>query len=166
MELWLGLATSLPRLSTSADRGALLGLLVVAAWRSWPLARSLACSISNYFPEETFGLETAETYGHGYDDHCQGSGGHLGWRSRSLAWQFRKVRLQWEKIQPHKRRHLGPDLASRLTGRARGVTADLNHRLLAKKNGAKHLLRVLRDRLCQTAVPDAGARLEDLNHWG
>jgi hypothetical protein len=86
------------------------------------------------------------------------------WDGDPATWPdySRKVRLQWEKTQPHKRRHLGPDLASRLTGRAWGVTADLNHRLLAKKNGTKYLLRVLRDRLCRTAVPDAGARLEDL----
>eukprot|EP00435_Cladocopium_sp_Y103_P065930 s567_g28.t1 len=86
------------------------------------------------------------------------------WDGDPVTWPdySRKVRLQWEKTQPHKRRQLGPDLASRLTGRAWGVTADLDHRQLAKRNGTKYLLRVLRDRLCRTAVPDAGARLEDL----
>lgn len=74
----------------------------------------------------------------------------------------RKVRLQWEKTPRHKRYLLGPELASRLTARAWSVTPSLDHRELGKKNGTKYLLRFLRDRLCATAVPDAGARLEDL----
>ena len=74
----------------------------------------------------------------------------------------RKVRLQWEKTPSWKRRHLGPELASRLTGRAWAVTYELSHEKLSKKNGTKYLLRYLQDRLCRTPVPDAGARLEDL----
>ena len=63
---------------------------------------------------------------------------------------------------PHKRKRLGPDLASRLTGRAWSIIPALDHEKLAKKNGTKYLLKFLQQRLCRTAVPDAGARLEDL----
>ena len=88
----------------------------------------------------------------------------VSWDGDPSTWSdyTRKVRLQFEKTPAHKRKHLGPDLASRLTGRAWAVTPSLDHRLLSKKNGTKYLLRFLRDRLCRTAVPDAGARLEDL----
>ena len=88
----------------------------------------------------------------------------VSWDGEANTWPdyARKVRLQWEKTAPHKRRQLGPELASRLTGRAWAVTPALDHRLLNKKNGTKYLLGFLRDRLCRTAIPDAGARLEDL----
>lgn len=86
------------------------------------------------------------------------------WDGDPSSWAdyTRKVRLQWEKTPKHKRYLLGPELASRLTGRAWSVTPSLNHQELGKKNGTKYLLSFLRDRLCRTAVPDAGARLEDL----
>ena len=86
------------------------------------------------------------------------------WDGDPTSWAdyTRKVRLQWEKTPKHKRYLLGPELASRLTGRAWSVTPSLDHTELGKKNGTKYLLRFLRDRLCHTAVPDAGARLEDL----
>ena len=86
------------------------------------------------------------------------------WDGDPSSWAdyTRKVRLQWEKTPKHKRYLLGPELASRLTGRAWSVTPSLNHQELGKKNGTKYLPRFLRDRLCRTAVPDAGARLEDL----
>ena len=47
--------------------------------------------------------------------------------------------------------------ASRLTGRAWTVTAELDYSRLRK-----YFLEFLRSRLCQTAVPDAGARVEEL----
>ena len=88
----------------------------------------------------------------------------VSWDGEANTWPdyARKVRLQFEKTAAHKRRQLGPELASRLTGRAWAVTPSLDHKLLNKRNGAKYLLRFLRDRLCRTAIPDAGARLEDL----
>ena len=46
-----------------------------------------------------------------------------------------------------KRRHLGPELASRLTGRAWAVTYELSHKKLSKKNGTKYLLCYLQDQL-------------------
>ena len=86
------------------------------------------------------------------------------WDGEPSTWgdYARKVRFQWEKTPRHKRSLLGPDLASRLTGRAWAVTPSLDHSLLRKRNGAKYLLRYLQERLCRTAVPDAGSRLEDL----
>ena len=69
---------------------------------------------------------------------------------------------QWEMTPPHKGKRLGPDLASRLAGRAWCIIPALDHEKLAKKNGTKYLLRFLQRRLCRTAVPGAGARLEDL----
>ena len=86
------------------------------------------------------------------------------WDGEPSTWAdySRKVRLQWEKTEKWKRKLLGPELASRLSGRAWAVVPSLDHRLLQKKNGTKYLLRFLRDRLCRTAVPDAGAKLEEL----
>ena len=86
------------------------------------------------------------------------------WDGDPSSWAdySRKVRLQWEKTEKHKRKLLGPELASRLSGRAWAVVPSLDHKLLQKKNGTKYLLRFLRDRLCRTAVPDAGAKLEEL----
>lgn len=62
----------------------------------------------------------------------------------------------------HKRRLLGPELASKLTAKAWSVTPDLDHPKLSKKNGCKYLLKFLQERLRRAAVPDAEARLEDL----
>ena len=86
------------------------------------------------------------------------------WDGEPSTWgdYARKVRFQWEKTPRHKRSLLGSDLASRLTGRAWAVTPSLDHGRLGKRNGAKYLLRYLQERLCRTAVPDAGSRLEDL----
>ncbi|CAL1136371.1 unnamed protein product, partial [Cladocopium goreaui] len=86
------------------------------------------------------------------------------WDGEPSTWAdySRKVRLQWEKTEKWKRKLLGPELASRLSGRAWAVVPSLDHRLLQKKNGTKYLLQFLRDRLCRTAVPDAGAKLEEL----
>ena len=86
------------------------------------------------------------------------------WDGEPTTWSdyCRKVRLQYEKTPVSKRRLLGPELASRLTARAWTVTAELDHKQLSSKSGVKYLLEFLRSRLCQTAVPDAGARLEEL----
>ena len=86
------------------------------------------------------------------------------WNGEPTTWNdyARQVQLCWEKTQEHKRKLLGPALASKLTGRAWAVTPDLDHRRLGKKHGCKYLLNILQDRLCRTAIPDAGSRLEDL----
>ena len=86
------------------------------------------------------------------------------WNGEPTGWNdyARQVRLCWEKTAKHKRKLLGPELASKLTGRAWAVTPNLDHQKLGKRNGTKYLLKYLQDRLCRTAIPDAGARLEDL----
>ena len=86
------------------------------------------------------------------------------WNGEPAGWNdyARQVRLCWEKTPKHKRKLLGPELASKLTGRAWAVTPSLDHSKLGKRNGTKYLLKYLQERLCRTAVPDAGARLEDL----
>ena len=89
---------------------------------------------------------------------------YVTWDGDQTTWTdyTRKVRLQYEKTEVHKRKHLAPELASRLTGCAWTVTAELDYNKLSSKSGVKYLLEYLRSRLCQTAVPDAGARLEEL----
>ena len=89
---------------------------------------------------------------------------YVTWDGDQTTWTdyTRKVRLQYEKTEAHKCKHLAPELASRLTGRAWTVTAELDYNKLSSKSGVKYLLEYLRSRLCQTAVPDAGARLEEL----
>eukprot|EP00435_Cladocopium_sp_Y103_P048310 s2949_g14.t1 len=89
---------------------------------------------------------------------------YVSWDGDQTTWSdyTRKVRLQFEKTEVRKRKLLAPELASRLTGRAWTVTAELDYAKLSSKSGVKYLLEFLRSRLCQTAVPDAGARLEEL----
>ena len=85
----------------------------------------------------------------------------VSWDGEPSTWAdyCRKVRLQYEKTPRKKRSLLGPELASRLTHKAWTVTAELDHYKLSKKNGVKYLLMFLKEKLCRTAVHDAGARL-------
>ena len=64
---------------------------------------------------------------------------------------------------PHrKRKLLGAELASRLTGRAWDVTsADIDHERLQQRDGPAYLLQFLEQRLCKAPIPDSGQRLED-----
>ena len=54
-----------------------------------------------------------------------------------------KMCLQLEKTPRRKQGLLGPELASRLTGRAWAITAELSHRKLRKPPGVKYLLSFL-----------------------
>ena len=86
------------------------------------------------------------------------------WDGDARSWTdyVKRVRLQFERTEYHKRRFLGPELASRLTGRAWDVTsADIDHRQLQQPEGCAYLLRFLEDRLCKTPIPDLGQRLEE-----
>ena len=85
------------------------------------------------------------------------------WDGSPESWQDYcwKVRLQYEKTQDNKKRYLGPELASRLTGRAWAAVSGLDHERLRRKQGAKYLLKHLQDQLGRTAVPDAGSKLEE-----
>ena len=89
---------------------------------------------------------------------------YVTWDGDPAGWAdyCRKVRLQFEKTPKRKQGLLGPELASRLTGKAWAITAELSHERLRKRHGVKYLLSFLKERLCRTAVPDAGVRLEEL----
>ncbi|CAE7779651.1 RE2, partial [Symbiodinium microadriaticum] len=86
-----------------------------------------------------------------------------GWDGEASGWNtyVRKVRLYWERTAPKKRRQIGAELASRLTGRAWDVSADLDHGRLQEREGATYLLEYLELRLGRSPIPDLGTRLED-----
>ena len=74
----------------------------------------------------------------------------------------KRVRLQYERTPHRKRKLLGAELASRLTGRAWDVTsADIDHERLQQRDGPAYLLQFLEQRLCKAPIPDSGQRLED-----
>ena len=74
----------------------------------------------------------------------------------------RKVRLAWERTRRRRRRYLGPELVSQLSGRAWLVTQEIDHKRLSQHDGSKYLLDYLENRLAKTPVPDAGVRAEEL----
>ena len=74
----------------------------------------------------------------------------------------RKVRLAFEKTRRRRRRLLGPDLVSQLTGRAWVITQEIDHGRLTQPDGARYLVEFLEDKLARVPVPDAGARAEEL----
>ena len=55
----------------------------------------------------------------------------------------RKVRLAFEKTRRRRRRHLGPDLVSQLTGRAWVITQEIDFERLTKPDGARYLVQFL-----------------------
>ena len=86
------------------------------------------------------------------------------WNGDPVLWQdyVKRVRLQYERTEYHKRKYLGAGLASRLTGRAWEVaSSELDHHQLSKPDGAAYLLRYLESRLCKAPIPDTGQLLED-----
>ena len=74
----------------------------------------------------------------------------------------RRVRLAYERTRRRRRRHLGPELVSQLTGRAWTITQEIDHQKLVRDDGAKYLVEYLEERLARVPVPDAGARAEEL----
>lgn len=86
------------------------------------------------------------------------------WDGSQSLWldYVKRVRLQYERTPYHKRKLLGAELASRLTGRAWDVTsADIDHARLQQRDGPAYLLQFLEQRLCKAPIPDSGQRLED-----
>ncbi|CAK9114315.1 Retrovirus-related Pol polyprotein from transposon TNT 1-94 [Durusdinium trenchii] len=86
------------------------------------------------------------------------------WNGDASSWleYVKRVRLQYERTEPRKRKLLGAELASRLSGRAWDVTsAEVDHERLPRPDGASYLLTFLEERLCKTPVPDVGQRLEE-----
>ena len=78
------------------------------------------------------------------------------WDGDPAGWQdyVRKARLAWERTRKRNRRHLGPELAAQLSGRAWMITQELD---LMQPNGARYLLEY-----SPRSVPDAGSRAEEL----
>ena len=85
------------------------------------------------------------------------------WDGEAAGWNtyVRRVRFHWERTAPKKRRLIGAELASRLTGRAWDVSGDLDHARLQQREGATYLLEYLEQRLGRSPIPDLGTRLED-----
>ena len=71
---------------------------------------------------------------------------------------IRRVRLAFAKTPQKKRKFLGPELVSQLTGRAWVVTQEVAHDRLVQADGAKYLVEFLESRLARVPVPDAGSR--------
>ena len=86
------------------------------------------------------------------------------WDGDPATWQdyIRKVRLTFEKTRNRKRKYLGPELVSQLTGRAWTVTQEIDHRMLVQPDGARFLIEFLEQRLGKVPVPDAGTKAEEL----
>ena len=86
------------------------------------------------------------------------------WDGDPATWQdyIRKVRLAFEKTRSRKRKYLGPELVSQLTGRAWTVTQEIDHRMLVQNDGARFLIEFLEQRLGKVPVPDAGTKAEEL----
>ena len=74
----------------------------------------------------------------------------------------RRVRLAFEKTRRRRRKQLGPDLVSQLTGRAWVITQEIDHQRLVQADGARYLVDYLEERLARVPIPDAGARAEEL----
>ncbi|CAE7271989.1 TY1B-A [Symbiodinium sp. CCMP2592] len=85
------------------------------------------------------------------------------WDGEAAGWNtyVRRVRLYWERTPSKKRKLVGAELASRLSGRAWDVSGDLDHARLQGREGATYLLEYLETRLGRSAIPDLGTRLED-----
>eukprot|EP00435_Cladocopium_sp_Y103_P051922 s1141_g16.t1 len=89
----------------------------------------------------------------------------VSWDGNPATWTeyVKRVRFQFEKTEPRKRRLLGAELASRLTNRAWEITAaEVDHAQLQRSDGAAYLLKFLEEKLCKAPIPDTGQRLEDM----
>eukprot|EP00439_Symbiodinium_sp_Y106_P051491 s2166_g6.t2 len=86
------------------------------------------------------------------------------WSGEYSSWQdyVRRVRLAYERTEKKKRTLLGPELASRLKGKAWEVSVEINHEELRRPTGPRYLLRFLEERLLKTPINDLGLRLEDM----
>ncbi|CAJ1422725.1 unnamed protein product [Effrenium voratum] len=74
----------------------------------------------------------------------------------------RRTRLFFERTPVHKRYLVGPEIASKLSGKAWTITHELDFEKLTKDDGTAYLLKYLEHRLCKTPVPETGQKLEEL----
>ena len=86
------------------------------------------------------------------------------WDGEISGWAdySRKVRLFHSQTPASKRYTLGPKLVLRLRGKAWEVAASLDHDELSKQNGAKYLLKFLKQRLGRLPIPDVGQHLDEV----
>lgn len=87
-----------------------------------------------------------------------------GWDGEATGWSdySRKVRLCYAQTDYKKRYTLGSKLVLKLRGKAWEIAASINHDLLESHDGAKYLLKFLRDKLGKLPVPDVGQHLDEL----
>lgn len=87
-----------------------------------------------------------------------------GWDGEASGWSdySRKVRLCHSQLDYRKRYTLGPKLVLKLRGKAWEISASVDHDLLESHDGAKYLLRFLREKLGKLPVPDVGQHLDEL----
>ena len=99
--------------------------------------------------------------GNGRDDRAVD---RCAWDGEPSTWvdYVRRVRLAFEKTRKRKRRYLGPELVSQLSGRAWVATQEVDHERLLQPDGAKYLVEFLEHRLARVPVPDAGQKAEEL----
>ena len=74
---------------------------------------------------------------------------------------MRRVRLPYKRTEARKRKLLGPELVSRLKGKAWEVSVEVDRDQLRKSTGPRYLLRFLEERLLKSPINDLGLRLED-----
>ena len=86
------------------------------------------------------------------------------WSGDYSSWQdyVRRVRFAYERTEKRKRKLLGPELVSRLKGKAWEVSVEVDHDQLRKATGPRYLLRFLEERLLKSPINDLGLRLEDM----
>ena len=87
-----------------------------------------------------------------------------GWDGEQSGWYdfVRRTRLFFERTPVHKRYLVGPEIASKLSGKAWTITHELDFEKLTKDDGTAYLLKYLEHRLCKTPVPETGQKLEEL----
>ena len=75
---------------------------------------------------------------------------------------IRRVRLMYEKTRRRRRKLLGPELVTQLSGRAWVITQEIDHLRLTQSDGAHYLIKFLEEKLGRTPVPAAGSYAEEL----
>ena len=87
-----------------------------------------------------------------------------GWDGEQSGWYdfVRRTWLFFERTSVHKRYLVGPEIASKLSGKAWTITHELDFEKLTKDDDTAYLLKYLEHRLCKTPVPETGQKLEEL----
>ncbi|CAJ1434356.1 unnamed protein product, partial [Effrenium voratum] len=67
-------------------------------------------------------------------------------------YDFVRTRLFYERTPVHKRYLVGPEIASKLSGKAWTITHELDFEKLTKDDGTAYLLKYLEHRLCNGSM--------------